>query len=467
MIKRTFAQVAQLCEGTLSAGAEQTPEQMIEGVTTDSRRIAQGNLFIPIQGDTFDGHDYVASAIAQGASLTLWQSGDRLPPEDIPYILVNDTLAALQKLASGYREQLGVRVVGVTGSNGKTTTKDMLASILATTYKVHKTQGNFNNHIGLPLTLLSMEEDTEMAVLEMGMSGFGEIQLLSDLAKPEAAIVTNIGESHLLQLGTRKGIAQAKLEIISGMKADGLLVYNGDEPLLEEVLTELQPSGQLLKFRFGMTESNDLYPVGLMMDSVGTRFTLNLPNASTLYIPLLGIHNVINALSAIAVSKFMGVSEADIARGLKDVKLTGMRIEVMKGVTGLTVLNDAYNASPTSVLAAIRLLEDLNTYRKKIIVLGDMLELGEDEIQFHREIGKSLTPAGVDYVYTFGKLAQFIAEEATHTFEQGRVKSFATKEDMVREISTIVSPAEDVVLVKGSRGMKLEDVVNGLLSMPL
>jgi UDP-N-acetylmuramoyl-tripeptide--D-alanyl-D-alanine ligase len=288
------------------------------------------------------------------------------------------------------------------------------------------------------------------------------------LAKPEAAIITNIGESHLMQLGTRKGIAEAKLEIISGLKHGGLLVYNGDEPLLEEVLGELHvPQGQMLYFRYGMEPSNDLYPVGMMMDSQGTHFTLNLPNAVTFYIPLLGAHNVGNALAAIAVSKYMGVTEPDIEKGLKTIKVAGMRIESVKGVTGLTILNDAYNASPTSVKAAIRLLEELQGYRRKYIVLGDMLELGENEIEFHREIGRCLQPNFVDYVYTYGKLANYIAEEAIRRFPEGRVVAMDTKEEIVQAIADTVHPGEDIVLVKGSRGMKLEDVVNGLSSQSI
>ncbi|MFD2612805.1 UDP-N-acetylmuramoyl-tripeptide--D-alanyl-D-alanine ligase [Paenibacillus gansuensis] len=462
MIKRTFAQIAQLSGGTLSPAAEQVNDHTIEGVTTDSRKIEPGQLFIPLKGENFNGHHFVEDALGMGAALAFWETGEGEAPEHLPLVLVDNTLEALQQLAASYRAQLPVRVIGVTGSNGKTTTKDMVAAILSTTYKVHKTQGNFNNHIGLPLTLLQLEEDTEMAVIEMGMSGRGEIDLLSSIAGPEAALITNIGESHLLQLGSRKAIAEAKLEITAGLKADGLLVYNGDEPLLEEGLKQLDLPEEMLRFRFGMGDTNDLYPVGVMTDGDGTRFTLNLPNSSAFFIPMLGIHNVSNALAAIAVSKYMGVSEADIAKGLKDLKVTGMRIEIVKGKTGLTILNDAYNASPTSTKAALRLLEDLSGYRKKIAVLGDMLELGSEEADFHREIGRGLQPHLIDYVYTYGELAKLIAEEAEKQYPAGRVQAFDSKEDIVKKIASIVEPDVDIVLVKGSRGMKLEDVVNGL-----
>lgn len=442
-------------------------EIVIQGVTTDSRKIKPGNLFIPLVGDQFNGHTFVREAYAQGAVAAFWQKDQADAPEDIPLIFVEDTLEALQKLASNYRKALDVRAIAVTGSNGKTTTKDMLASILSTTYKVHKTQGNYNNHIGLPLTLLQLEEDTEMVVLEMGMSDRGEIDLLSKLGMPETAVVTNIGESHLLQLGSRKGIAEAKLEIIGGLKPGGLLAYNGDEPLIDQVLSEMiQPEG-MLSFRYGLSTDNDLYPLGIMLDQDGTHFTINLPNSLTFYIPLLGTHNVINALAAIAVSKYMGVREQDILKGLKDLKVTSMRIEKLKGLTGLTILNDAYNASPTSVRAAIQLLEELKGYKQKFIVLGDMLELGENEEQFHREIGSSLQPELIHFVYTYGRLANNIAEEASKRYPVGRVRAFESKDDVIKAIANEANPIHDIVLVKGSRGMKLEDVVNGLLSQPI
>lgn len=464
MIKRNFEEIKQMLGTEQSVCGDES--LLIEGVSTDSRTMSQGNLFIPLAGVRFDGHQYVEEVMAKGAAASLWQMDHPNPPKGVPLIFVENTLTALQELARSYRSVLPVRVIGITGSNGKTTTKDMVASILSTTYRVHKTQGNLNNHIGLPLTLLQLDETTEMAVVEMGMSSRGEIEFLSKLAMPEAAIITNIGESHLMQLGTREEIAKAKLEILSGLQEDGLFVYNGDEPLLDQLT--FKANNKYL--RFGEKQANDLYPVGVMIDSeqAGTYFRSNLPNSSTYFIPLLGVHNVINALAAIAVSKYMGVAESDIAAGLKTMKATGMRIEKVKCASGLTILNDAYNASPTSMRAALELLHELKGYGKKIIVLGDMLELGDQEERFHREIGGLLDPEVIDYVFTCGELARFIALEAEgkHTFMPERIIYLEDKDEIVRRIGA-VAEANDVLLVKASRGMRFETIVAGLKNHPL
>lgn len=433
----------------------------IAGVSIDSRTIQQGNLFVPIIGERFDGHDYVLEARERGAVASLWQSDHEERPHGVPLIVVDDTTAALQQLARSYLQQLDVRIIAVTGSNGKTTTKDLTASILATTYKTLKTEGNLNNHLGLPLTILKLEDDHDMAVLEMGMSERGEIELLADIAQPEAAIVTNVGESHLEQLGSRQQIAVAKLEVLHGLKRDGLLVYNGDEPLLTTLMAELGHE-QLKTFRFGLAETNDYYPTAVMMGDHGCHFTCNMNGQPTYYIPMLGKHNVLNALAAIAVSKYMGVSSSDIARGLENVALSGMRVELLRGHNGVTIINDAYNASPTSMKAALELIEEMKGYNKKIVVLGDMLELGEDERVYHEEIGKVLQPNQIDYVFTYGTLAEYIASEAAHSFPIDHVFHMESKQQIVARIMQLTDE-RDLVLVKGSRGLQLEYVVTALV----
>lgn len=434
------------------------PDLTIHGVSKDTRTIRQGMLYVPLIGAKFDGHVFLNEAIGKGAAAALWQQDHPLPEQPFPLLVVDNTLAALQRLANAYRKQLPVQVIGVTGSNGKTTTKDMIYSVLSTTYKVHKTQDNLNTEIGLPLTLLEMDEDTEMAVVEMGMRGRGQIEELTLIAEPEVAVVTVIGESHLELLGSREEIARAKTEILSGLKEDGLFLYNGDEPLIEKVLPDMPKPAKLLKYRFGAGSENDIYPVGIMQEEDGMRFTINTDPAHSYYIPLLGQHNVINALAAIAVAKYMGVSTAGIIRGLRELKVSGMRIEMVRGKSGVVILNDAYNSSPTSTRASIRLLQELKGYARKIAVLGDMLELGEQEEQFHREIGRLLTPGEISYVFTYGKLAQHIADAAVPAFAPGRVKAFKDKGELIRALSATVQPG-DVVLVKGSRAMELEEVV--------
>lgn len=261
-------------------------------------------------------------------------------------------------------------------------------ALLEMQYKVHKTEGNFNNHIGLPLTILSMAEDTEIAVLEMGMSSRGEIALLASLAAPDVAVITNIGESHLLQLGSRKEIARAKLEIVEGLKPGGLLIYNGDEPLLTEVMQESTfeaPEG-MVSFRFGLNGDNDDYPTGMMSHSGGMTFTSSLHKEHAFTLPLPGQHNVVNALAALAVARHFGITEQNVENGLSNLKLTGMRIEVIRTSSGLTLLNDAYNASPTSMKAAIDVLQTMKCSGKKSQYWGTCWNLGRMKYSFIKKL---------------------------------------------------------------------------------
>lgn len=461
MIKRNLVQIAEMCGGTLVNAGHGAIEAA--GVITDSRKITPGCLFIPLVGEQFDGHSFAAEAISQRAAGILWQKDHGTPPEG-PVILVENTLEALQHLSKAYLTETKARVIGITGSNGKTTTKDIVASLLATTFKVHKTNGNFNNHIGLPLTVLSMPEDCEMVILEMGMSARYEIELLSKLAEPETAMITNIGESHLLQLGSREEIARAKLEILAGMKPGGLLVYNGDEPLIPMVLQEpeTQRPENLQLFTYGMSSSNDDYPTGMMFQSGGTVFTSYSGLSDTAYrIPLLGEHNVINALGGIAVARHYGVTEENIVKGLEQLELTSMRIEMIEGVSGIAILNDAYNASPTSVKAAIGVLEKMKGYRRKIAVLGDMLELGELEEQYHEQIGRFITPDKVDLLYTYGPLGSKIAQGAAANLPDTHIHAYTDKNELIRALIQELTP-KDVVLIKASRGMKLEEVAQAI-----
>ncbi|MCK6075497.1 UDP-N-acetylmuramoyl-tripeptide--D-alanyl-D-alanine ligase [Paenibacillus silvae] len=466
MIKRTLAQIAEMCGGTINDAAVYSGV-MAEGVFTDSRKPVKGSLFIPLVGERFDGHEFVQTCLEQGAAGAMWQKDHGLPPQGA-VIIVEDTLAALQSLASAYLAESQASVVGITGSNGKTTTKDIVDALLSTTFKVHKTQGNFNNHIGLPLTVLSMPEDTEIIILEMGMSGRGEIKELSLIAQPDAAIITNIGESHLLQLGSRLEIARAKAEIAAGLKKNGLLIYNGDEPLIAQVLgeSETRQPENMQRFTFGLQAGNDDYATGLMNAQNSMVFTTKQSGEKAYTLPLLGTHNVVNCLAAMAVARHFGVTSENMAEGLSQLKLTGMRIEVTQAVSGLTLLNDAYNASPTSMKAAIDVLEGLKGYRMKVAVLGDMLELGPQEERLHHEIGMYITPAKVDRVLVYGPLSLHIAEGARKHMETDAVHAFDSKEALTRHLLEHLH-ARDVVLFKASRGMKLEDVVQVLQTAPL
>lgn len=462
MITRTLGNIAAMCGGELLASEAGAVDTKIVGVVTDSRKITPACLFVPLVGDNFDGHHYSAAALAAGAASTLWQRNKGPAPEG-SVIVVEDTLTALQKLSAAYLNEIDPHVVAITGSNGKTTTKDIVTAILQGQYKVHKTQGNFNNHIGLPLTILAMAEDTEIVVLEMGMSSRGEIALLASLAAPDVAVITNVGESHLLQLGSREEIARAKLEIAEGLKPGGLLIYNGDEPLLAEIMLEPSfraPEG-MQTFRFGLNADNDDYPTGMMSHSGGMTFTSHLHEEHAFTLPLPGRHNVINGLAALAVARQFGVAEESIEVGLSTLKLTGMRIEVMQTASGLTLLNDAYNASPTSMKAAIDVLQSMKCSGSKIAVLGDMLELGPEEVQFHQGIGHYLDPAEIDFVFTYGTLASNIAASAEQRFGKERVFAFTDKAALTTLLLNKCK-SKDIVLFKASRGMKLEEVLNNL-----
>ncbi|MGD6994308.1 UDP-N-acetylmuramoyl-tripeptide--D-alanyl-D-alanine ligase [Sutcliffiella horikoshii] len=452
MIKRTLKQIQEMAQG--QPISSEYSAIVVEGVSKDTREDMSGKLYIPIIGENFNGHAFVRDAIEKkGAVASFWQKDQPEPPTDLNLIVVDDTIEALQHLASSYRNQIGMKVVGITGSNGKTTTKDMVTSVLETTFRVHKTAGNYNNHIGLPLTILSMKEDTEVAVLEMGMSGRGEIELLSSIAKPDAAVITNIGESHMQDLGSREGIAEAKLEIAAGLKQDGKLIINGDEPLLTD-----RVGGKTNVIPFGLKANNDYQARDITLKGRGTHFIIE---ETEYFIPVLGAHNVTNALAAIIVGELFGVSEENRKKGLEQLVITGMRNEVVETSGGWTVINDAYNASPTSMRAALDLLGSLDGYGKKIAVLGDMLELGDMEKTFHQEIGQYVKEKNVDYVFTFGALGMEIAKGAQEVLEPSRVKPFMNKQELTRELLPLLENG-DVVMVKGSRGMKLEEVIEGI-----
>lgn len=457
MINTTLGQIADICGGQLQGSAD----TRLEGVSINSRQLVQGGLFIPIVGEKFDGHQFVSSALTEGAVASLWQHDHGTPPSG-NIVIVQDTLQALQQLAEAYVQQTGVKVVGITGSNGKTTTKDIVYALLAEAYQVHKTEGNFNNHIGLPLTILAMPAQTEILILEMGMSGRGEIELLSTIAHPETTIITNIGESHLQQLGSREEIARAKLEIVSGLRPEGLLVYLGDEPLLKQILAEPAfEQKDMCKITFGLDHTNNVYPTGVMFQGKNTVFTTNSESDEAWTLPLLGMHNVTNALAAITVAQHYQVSSEQIRQGLSKLQLTGMRIEIIQGRDGITLLNDAYNASPTSMKAAIDVLGNLKGYHRKIAVLGDMLELGEEEAMYHQEVGRYID-GQADLLFTYGGLGQQIAEGAAKVLEPSQIRSYLSKQELINDLLEIAQE-KDAILFKASRGMKLEEVVQALM----
>lgn len=428
----------------------------IDNVITDSRLETENALFIPIIGERFDGHQFVYQALEHGAKAVFWDKKKELPehfPDHISLFFVDDTTEALQLLAMKYREEINPKVIGVTGSNGKTTTKDLVASVVKSSYKCHYTKGNLNNHIGLPLTILSMPRDTDVLVVEMGMNHFGEIEALSRIAKPDYGIITNIGESHIEFLGSREGIAKAKLEITAGMKKDGLLIVDGDEPLLLHEQTGLE------KMTCGYGKECDYQIREVQLSIHGTRFTVS--RGGEFSIPLAGRHHAKNALFAIAVAEKLGISSTEIKDSLASMENTGMRFEMLKGKNGVSIINDAYNASPTSMKGAIETVKQLAGYEERVLVLGDILELGSHAEEMHASIADVIEKP-ITAVLTYGEKAKLISESVKKNRRDILCKHFDTKEALLHELPAYFHE-NAVILFKASRKLQFETFIESII----
>jgi len=436
------------------------PQLVVTGIAIDSRKIKKGFLFVPLVGTKNDGHSYIIDAVNNGAVASLWQKNIPIPQNiNIPLITVDDPLSTLQKMAQEFRRSVNPIVIGITGSNGKTTTKDFIASVLAQKFRVHKTSGNYNNQIGLPLTILEMPIDTEVLVLEMGMSSFGEIKNLAILSNLDIAVITNIGEAHLEYLGSRENIGLAKWEITAGLKKDGLLILNGDEPILRNIS---QDSDYNIVW-FGKNMNNNYYPEEIKISkNLLTKFKIN-EYPEEFSIPILGEHNVLNALTAFIIGKHFALPNESIINGLSSAKLTGMRSEVVVGKYGETIIFDAYNASPTSMKASLNLLKNLDHYKKRIAFLADMLELGENALEYHKEIGELIAKIKIDYLFLTGELSEEIGKRAIQLgFPKENVFYEKNRNLLVKTLLSYLDK-DTVILFKGSRGMKMEELLHLIL----
>ncbi|OPA78652.1 UDP-N-acetylmuramoyl-tripeptide--D-alanyl-D-alanine ligase [Paenibacillus selenitireducens] len=452
MISHKLKIIEQMAEG--DGLSQEFEELLIQGVSIDSRTVKPGNLFIPIIRN-LDGHDYVKEAISKGAMASFWQKDHPNPPVYLPLIFVDDCLQSLQNLATNYRKELLVKVIGVTGSNGKTTTKEMLNSVLQTKYRVHKTAGNLNSQVGVPLTILGIDRDAEVAVIEMGMSERGQIDQLTRITQPDLAVITIIGVSHLSSLGSREEIAAAKLEIVNGLQNGGCLVYNGDEPLLAKGLENIQKNTSILTISFGEGKLNDIKFENAVTNSDGSYFSVGDSKFSIL---LLGAHNITNALATIAIASKLSLNSTEINEGFRSLKMPDMRMEKIDSPFGFTIINDAWNASPVSVIAAIKTFQELTGYSRKHLVIGDMLELGDQEKVFHLEIGRDLDSDKIHYLYTVGALSNLIALEAEKRFPMGTVQTFLDKMELAKALKNKVKK-NDVILLKASRGIQLDSIL--------
>lgn len=440
----TLATAAGMMHGVLH-GADRS----FDGVSTDSRSIADGELFVALSGPNFDGRDFVSSAIERGAAGAVVAS---LVDDDVAQITVDDTLAALGRLGSAWRDTQQATVVGITGSNGKTTLKELTAACLSQVAPTLATHGNLNNEIGLPLMLTRIEPNHHFAVLEMGANHAGEIGYLTSLAKPDVVAITNAAAAHLEGFGSIEGVATAKGEILDADKRPDIAILNADDEYFDYWKSRVEDTRVV---SFGLDNPADIRASNIATGTGSTAFTLQLPDKTMkVTMPLAGIHNVRNACAAAAIATALGIEPGKIKAGLESVAPVDGRLRQLKGSNGASLYDDSYNANPLSVVAAAEFLVSLPG--RNWFVLGDMFELGDDARELHRRVGAELRRAGVDRLAATGDLSQAAVEAFG---DQG--EWFETVEELIDAIGRDI--AEDVnVLVKGSRGMRMERVVDAL-----
>ena len=456
----TIREIADMTGGSVQNCTDES--LTVYGVSIDSRTVQAHDCFFAIKGESFDGHTFLEKAAAAGARFVI---AERLPEDlSIPAVIVNDTTKALGALAACYREKFRTITVAVTGSVGKTTTKEFISSVLDTKYKTNSTKGNFNNEIGLPLTMLRLTSEHGADVLEMGMNHRGEIEYLSNLAKPDIAVITMIGTSHIEHLGTRENIRDAKMEITAGMKQGGILIANGDEPLLRDIA----PEG-ITVIRAGL-KSEDGYQARNIRTALDhTLFDVYFHSTAVLSdmeIPRIGEHNVQNALYAVVIALLLGISEEKLREGLLAFTPVAMRQHVEEH-KDMTFIVDCYNASPESMAAGLQVLMQTAkaTNRRPVAVLGDMLELGAVSEKAHVNVGKTVAALGVAKLFTFGKEAKHIAEGAlAGGMAEDAVTAIEDTDDAEAAAKLIEESLkkEDAVLFKASRGIALERVIKFL-----
>ncbi len=450
----TFEDALKAAGGT--AVNQENVTREIKNVTMDSRKVTFGSLFVAIKGERVDGHDFMREVFLKGAAAVLCDH----VPEGIsgPCIVVPDTVKGLQEIARWYRSILPVKVVGITGSVGKTSTKEMVAAVLAEKFNVLKTIGNYNNEIGLPLTVLSIEEDTEIAVLEMGISDFGEMRVLSRIACPDICVITNIGQCHLEFLHDRDGILKAKSEIFEFMNPKGRIYLNGDD---DKLITVKEVNGIVPTF-FGLKDTNDVYPAEKeSMGLGGTKMRISLRGSLfDAEIHMLGDHMVSNAMAATAIGADLGMDKNQIAAGLYTAKTIDGRSNLIPKGTGY-IIDDCYNASPASMMAALDMLKLANG--RKVAILGDMFELGPDSDNMHAAVGRYAATVGIDKLLCVGQNCRHMYNAALHENGTGGlgVGYYTDLESLLKSLKIEIKEGDNV-LVKSSHGMGFAQLVEAL-----
>ncbi|MGN1148621.1 MAG: UDP-N-acetylmuramoyl-tripeptide--D-alanyl-D-alanine ligase [Lachnospiraceae bacterium] len=471
MQNMTLSNIAKACGGSLQYGAAcrdvGVADREITCAVIDSRKLEEDGLFFAAEGEKVDGHRFIGQVFEKGAACVITQKtpeqveAEHGVPTDVwgPYILVEDTFAALKKIAAFYRAQLEIPIVGITGSVGKTSTKEFIAGVLAEKYNVLKTDGNFNNEIGLPLTLLRIRREHEAAVVEMGISDFGEMSRLGEMARPDICVITNIGQCHLENLHDRAGIFKAKTEIFDYLQEDGEVCLNGEDDLLSVVG---KVNGKQVHY-FGISEeegfevyATDIENLGLM----GSRAMMHMNGAAyPVEISLPGQHMVINAMAAATVGKLLHLSVEEIQKGIKNVMPVGGRSNILR-LSDMTVIDDCYNANPVSMKAALELLA--TALDRKVAIMGDMFELGEKSDEMHAEVGAYAVEQGIDAIFCVGDSARFMYDAALERYDGSQdIRYFADREELLGSLPDLLIPG-DTVLVKASHGMGFDKIVKEL-----
>ncbi len=453
--------IIQVTKGTM-IGEEQN--LICNEFSIDTRSLKDGDVYIGIKGENFDGNSLYKEAFEKGAKLCILnqEMKEKIEKEDQEkdktILFVEDTMQALGKIAEYKRSLYSIPVVAITGSVGKTSTKDMIGSVIAQKYKVHKTQGNYNNAIGLPLTILGLK-DEEVLVVEMGMNHFGEIDYLTNIAKPTIAVITNIGTSHIGNLGSRENILKAKLEILNGLQDKGTIIINQDNDLLQKWAKE---DGKYHKLTYGIEEKSDVMAEDIKIQETESKFKIKEANKTyEIEVPISGKHFIYNSLSAIAVGKILEIPMEQIIKGIKDFKLTNKRMDIQTIEEEITVINDSYNASYDSMKASLEYMHKL-AGKRKIAILGDMLELGKFAKQLHQKVGEEVVKNEVDLLITVGPLAHYIAEEAIEKgMKEQQVIEFLTNKEVVFYLKQNMKKG-DIILLKASNALNFTQILEEL-----
>lgn len=434
-------------------------DEFFRGVSIDSRTLKKGELFVCIQGDKFDGHNFIKEAQdKQAAAIVLSEESEmgRVRGKTPVVIRVKNTLKALQELALFYRKKMPVKVIGITGTNGKSTTKEMTAAITEKKFKTIKTKGNLNNHIGLPLNIFDLSKTDEIAVMEMGMSAAGEIKRLAEIAKPEIGVVTNISEGHLVHLKTLKKVQAAKGELFDSLSEKETAIVNADDPLV----LELAKSVRAKVITYGIYKGADIKAENICpMDREGFKLSVNFSGKNIpICIPFLGECNIYNALAAIATSWSLGIAPDDIKQGLMAAKLLANRFEVSEH-RGVTIINDSYNANPRSMKEALKILAKYKCKGRRFFIVGEMLELGDLSKSAHKALGVDVAKYSIDYLVTVGDFSSHVAKSAVASGMNKKNTAIALGHECAVAFIKKHSRSGDCLLVKGSRGSKMEEVV--------